>query len=114
MSDPFFDFDAKCCEPGCEWEGYLDELYRDRDGVTHCPVCHSVAIKEGRADKGAKDSPLDECDCGDFRQDHVDGTGRCLYPTHHIPDPELNVCRKFRLAGRAGWRERYRNCQGAL
>jgi len=24
--------------------------------------------------------PLDECECGDYRRDHVDGTGRCRMP----------------------------------
>lgn len=24
--------------------------------------------------------PLDECDCGDYRRDHANGTGRCKMP----------------------------------
>jgi hypothetical protein len=42
---------------------------------------------------------FDECECGDYRRDHVDGVGRCKMPN------DLNhgfrPCDKFRLALRA-------------
>jgi len=41
-------------------------------------------------------NPLDECECGDYRSQHKDGTGKCCMPddnTHgHRP------CFSFRLA----------------
>jgi hypothetical protein len=41
---------------------------------------------------------LDICECGDYRRDHEGGTGRCIFRDHHILDPELNRCDRFRLA----------------
>ena len=50
------------------------------------------------ADEIARGHPLDECDCGDYRRDHINGLGRCTMPN------DLNhgfeACHKFRL-----WRE---------
>lgn len=69
-------------------------------------IWEDVDITAARLPPGAKDSPWDECCCGDFRSDHDRGKGPCRYRDHHIPDPDLNVCSEFRLFARAGYRER--------
>ena len=40
--------------------------------------------------------PLDECDCGDYRRDHIDGTGRCTMPDNLSHG--FKPCLKFRLS----------------
>lgn len=62
---------------------------------------------------GAVDHPEDECFCGCPRRDHENGVGACRWFTHHIPDPELNECKQFRLTGRVGWRDRMRAAEAA-
>lgn len=42
--------------------------------------------------------PLDVCRCGDWRHQHVDGTGRCRLGSLCTPHP----CQKFRLFKEAG------------
>ena len=41
------------------------------------------------------------CECGDYKSDHVNGTGACKMNGlgHCIPDDELNVCKRFVFAG---------------
>ena len=40
--------------------------------------------------------PLDECDCGDYRRDHIDGTERCTMPNDLSHG--FRHCLKFRLS----------------
>lgn len=72
--------------------------------------------------------PRDVCHCGDARQSHKDGTGRCLLEDLCTPVP----CQRFRLGrparlryraredrwyaniGEAGWVGRWRTARGAL
>lgn len=37
--------------------------------------------------------PFDVCECGDYRHQHVDGSGRCKLGSLCTPTP----CQKFRL-----------------
>lgn len=41
---------------------------------------------------------LDECECGDYRRDHVNGTGRCRMPDDL--NHGLQPCEAFRLSKR--------------
>lgn len=53
------------------------------------------------------DSPLDTCDCGDYRRDHKGGTGACAFnrerPRYEGDDGHMGAgaCHQFRLCERA-------------
>jgi len=52
------------------------------------------------------DDPRDECECGDFREDHKDGGGPCRYNSNEFDlSHGGGNCMEFRLFGRAGWRD---------
>ena len=44
--------------------------------------------------------PLDECQCGDYRRSHKNGSGKCGLCTWNPSNP-FNPCMKFRLAKKA-------------
>jgi hypothetical protein len=50
--------------------------------------------------------PLDVCQCGDFRREHQDGTGRCRMPND--ASHGFKTCERFRLhASAAEYQERH-------
>lgn len=54
----------------------------------------------------AQDHDLDECECGDYRRDHVNRTGACKFNSPHFDVCHADVdCTAFRLFCRAGERE---------
>lgn len=60
--------------------------------------------------EGDDKHPWDICECGDYRSDHENGTGRCQYGYWHTPfNLEFRECRAFKFAWRsskdeAAWR----------
>jgi len=47
-------------------------------------------------------NPRDECECGDWREDHKSGTGACRYNGRGFDMCHGGMdCMKFRLAARA-------------
>lgn len=41
----------------------------------------------------------DQCECGDYRKDHVDGVGPCKYNNPNDLTHGMEDCVAFRLAG---------------
>lgn len=44
----------------------------------------------------ASEHPLDECECGDYRRDHVGGRGACSMPNNMSHG--FQRCERFRLS----------------
>jgi hypothetical protein len=69
-------------------------------------------------------SDYDICECGDYRHNHEDKTGRCKVCSWQKSLPDTEVCKEFRLQQRAcpechgqtvffrghGWNSEYRLC----
>ena len=57
--------------------------------------------QQGERQPAISDSPNDQCECGDYRSDHRDGTGPCSY--NKMPRFDITHggqdCLKFRLVG---------------
>ncbi len=51
------------------------------------------------------DDPMDECVCGDYRRDHLDGTGACKHNKPRDLTHGYQDCLSFRLAFRVGERQ---------
>jgi len=77
---------AERCAKHDQW------LVRSTTGEWFCEACEGAEEVRGTND-------LDECACGDYRRDHVNGTGRCKMPddlTHGF-----QPCLRFRLVRQA-------------
>lgn len=57
---------------------------------------------DGPGEVDADEHPLDTCECGDYRGDHVDGHGRCKFSVGAWGDGHSGAgrCDQFRLSQR--------------
>lgn len=46
-------------------------------------------------------SDYDVCECGDYRQNHENGTGKCNICSWQKSLPDTEICKEFRLQQRA-------------
>ena len=53
------------------------------------------AVRHARAENG---NPHDVCKCGDYRRDHKDGYGPCVFNAYEGGPHGDSRCRKFRLS----------------